>query len=193
MPTKLTMLGATAILCLPFPASAQSYAMDRGVWVVGGSASVSHLEISGLDGGITTVSLFPDVGFFVLPGLVVVANVEYAHSSGAGRSSTVYGAGPGLTYYFVKGPAKLHPYLAAAVFFGQLDWELSGQTGVSNSQGSTSWYASGGGALLLARNVAVTGEAYYGQVHYGAADVIGGPSGTTTQYGLRFGVSVYIY
>ena len=192
MQTKLTLLAGAAILCLPIPASAQTYAMDRGVWVVGGSASVSHFDASGFDGGSTGISIYPDVGYFFVPGLLVLANVEYAHSSGGG-TSTRYGAGPGLTYYFIKGPAKVHPYLAASVFFGHTQFEVPAASYMNYSESYNSWYTSGGGALLLARNVAVTGEAYYGQVHYGTGGVVGAASSTTMQYGIRFGLAVYIY
>ena len=82
MQTKMALLGAAALICVASPASAQSYAMDRGVWVVGGSASVSHFEASGSNGGSTGISIYPDVGYFFVPGLLVLANVEYAPQFG---------------------------------------------------------------------------------------------------------------
>jgi len=163
--------------------------MDRGVWTVGGSASFTHSAF-GIDNSATSISLFPSVGYFFLPGFLVAATLRYAHSSGSDYTSTStgFGAGPRLAYYFGSGSVKLHPYLAAAAFIGSERQEFMGLT---TSAGVSSWRGAGGIAFLLARNVAVTGEAFYEQAHHGVPD--GVPSQTTDSFGLSFGLSLFLY
>ena len=183
-------LGVLAIAPLVPAASAQSYAMDRGVWTVGGTASVSHTSTSGFDNGSTAISFFPSVGYFFVPGFLVAATLQYAHSSGNGLSSTGIGAGPQLAYYFGNGSASLHPYLTAAALIGS---ESQAFMGSSGSSGWWSWRGAGGFALLLARNVAVTGEAFYGQVHFDAPAAGQSSSYTSGSFGLSFGLSLFLY
>ena len=192
MRNTMVALGVLAIAPLVSSASAQSYAMDHGAWTVGGTASVAHGSTQGFDNGRTAISLFPSVGYFVLPGFVVAATLQYVHSSGNGYSSasTGFGAGPRLAYYFGKGPATFHPYVAAAALVGS---ESRGFMGSTSSNGWWSWRGAGGIAFLLARNVAVTGEAFYGQIHYDLPDVIPSSSRTTDSFGLSFGLSLFLY
>ena len=189
MRTTMIALAALAIVPLVPSAYAQSYAMDRGVWTAGGSASLTHYAF-GLGNGATSISLFPSVGYFFLPGFVVAATLQYAHSSGGDYSSTstVFGAGPRLAYYFGSGSAKLHPYLAVAAFIGSERQRIQGST---SSVGVWSWRGAGGIALLLARNVAVTGEAFFGQLHRDVPALV--PAQNTDTFGLSFGLSLFLY
>jgi len=182
-------LGILAIAPLVPSASAQTYAMDRGVWTVAGSASVSHSNVGGLDNGSTAISLFPSVGYFFLPGFLVAVTLQYAHNSGNDNTSTRFGAGPRLAYYFGSGSATFHPYVAAEAFIGS---ESRGFMGFTSSNGFSSWRGAGGIALLLARNVAVTGEAFYGQIHSDAPAALSS-SYTSASFGLSFGLSLFLY
>ena len=190
MRTTMIALGILAI-APPVPsASAQSYAMDRGAWTVGGTASVSHSAF-GVDNGATAISLFPSVGYFVLPGFLVAATLQYAHSSGSGNTSTGFGAGPRLAYYFGNGSASFHPYVAAAALIGSDSRTFMGWTG---SSGWWSWRGAGGIAFLVARNVAVTGEGFYGQRTYDEVGVTGAlVQRTNASFGLSFGFSLFLY
>ena len=192
MRTTMIVLGVLAIAPVVPSASAQSWAMDRGVWTVGGTASVAHASTLGFDNGRTAISLFPSVGYFVLPGFVVAATLQYVHSTGNGYSSasTGFGAGPRLAYYFGNGSASFHPYVAAAALIGSDSQRLLGTTG---SHGWWSWRGAGGIAFLLARNVAVTGEAFYGQVHYDVSGAGESLSQTSASFGLSFGLSLFLY
>jgi hypothetical protein len=193
MRTTMIAVGVFAIAPLVPSASAQSYAMDRGVWTVAGTASVSHFSTLGLgvDNGSTSISLFPSVGYFFLPRFLVAATLQYAHSWGNGSTSTGIGAGPRLAYYFGNGSASLHPYVTAAALVGS---ESRGFMGSTSSYGWWSWRGAGGIALLLARNVAVTGEAFYGQLHYSLPVFAGqSSSNTSSSFGLSFGLSLFLY
>ena len=190
MRTTMIVLGVLAIAPVVPSASAQSYAMDRGAWTVGGSASVTHSSTPGLDNGSTAISLRPSVGYFFLPGFVVAATLQYTHGSGSGSTSTGFGAGPRLSYYFGKGSSSFHPYVAGAALFGSDSQEFMGS---NSSRGWWSWRGAGGIALLLARNVAVTGEAFYGQVHYDVPVAGQNLSQTSSSFGLSFGLSLFLY
>ena len=63
----------------------------------------------------------------------------------------------------------------------------------TSSNGWWSWRGAGGIALLLARNVAVTGEAFYGQVHYDVSVAGLSSSQTSASFGLSFGFSLFLY
>ena len=183
-----------AVLCLvgalqlvtPSGASAQSYAMDRGVWIVGGTASLSHGASS------TAMSLSPQVGYFFARGLAGVATLDYTRGWYQTEDQEIYGLGPGLTYYFRHGPARLHPFLSASGRYQQIT--VSTQVafpGVPRSRHYFAWEGSGGLALLLARNVGATGAAYFTQ--FIIPENAPAPSQTSNQYGLRFGISIYLY
>lgn len=172
-------------------ALAQTYAMDHGVWIIGGSANISHSHTESTSYSNTGISLFPQVGYFLAPGLAGVIDLSYSHLSSSSVTESAWGIGPGLTYYFRNGTTKLHPYLAASVLYQHATQTLKGPPDNSNSAHYFDWTGSGGLALLLARNVAVTGELFYTAYTY-AAD--GGTSSeTTNQYGLRFGISLFLY
>lgn len=160
-------------------AAAQSYAMDRGAWQLDGTVSFTHQRYTPGGAGFTVLSLHPQIGYFITQGLALTANLQLVWRSGQGTSATIYGAGPGLAYYFNRGPGRLHPYLAANTQYAH--------QGTSHT---LYWSGAGGLAVLIARNVAITGELFYDQYRYYAG---GQPSSRSEIYGSRFGVAVYLY
>jgi hypothetical protein len=172
-------------------AATQTYAMDRGVWLLSGSASLAHSKSSGSSSGHTGLGITTTAGYFVVPGLALSANFQFGHSAGEGATATSYGVGPGISYYFGRANTKLHPYLAAAALYQHQSFSNSGVS--TSTWHSFTYTGSGGLALLVARNVGATGEVYYMHSNSKASSPNNVTTGSSTQYGTRFGLAIFIY
>jgi hypothetical protein len=182
-PTRL-LLDFTILVAAATPAPAQTYAIDRGVWLLSASASLNHLS----DGGGTNFGIGGTVGYFVAPRFALKAALQLSHASSHGSSSTAYGVGPGVAYYFGRPASQIHPYLSFSSLY----------THQANRDFLT-WTGSGGLALMMVRNVAAIGEAYFTQARSQVPriDVNTGmivkSTSTTEQYGIRFGLAIFLY
>jgi hypothetical protein len=184
-----TVLLLTGLMITARTAAAQSYAMDKGVWLAGGNAALTHLNGCCGAPGATSIVVNPTLGYFVAPGIAVTGNLQLIHSFTKGSPSvTTVGAGPGLAWYFIKGPSVIHPYLAGNVLF-----QHSGTSGSSSSSSAFTWTGSGGIAALLARNVALTGDLYYSHQHFSSSGGGSSASASASQYGSRFGFALFLY
>ncbi len=70
-----------AIVLYSTPVSAQQTPVDRGVWIVGGSAYASSRQSSDINGNAFFLGLNPQLGYFVRPNLAVTANLSVSHGS----------------------------------------------------------------------------------------------------------------
>lgn len=103
MRTRVLFLVTGAFLGASASAAAQSHATDRGVWLLDGNASLVHNSTSGSSSGSTGLRISGAAGYFLIPGVAVSANLQFAHSTSSGSSSTLYGVGPGLLLWS-RGP-----------------------------------------------------------------------------------------
>jgi hypothetical protein len=176
---------------LATPCVAQSYATAPGVFLVGGTARITHFRDIGNNASTFVMDLNPRIGYFVAPGLAFSANLQFAHYSEDLGSSSQYGVGPGLIYYFRHHRTRLNPYLSARTLY--VRQTVHPDSGPSSTTETFSWLASLGGALFVARNVALTAEAFYSHDHV-STDLSGSPQANNAEeYGTQFGVSVYLY
>ncbi len=178
-------------------AVAQSFAIDRGAWTLGGTASISTTRIGDPALRITQVSLSPQVGLFLRRGVLVGVTVPFQHTSGSGTRSTLYGVGPIVRYYFGRSAHRFYPYLGAAATF---DWVRETQSGDSLIAGTTltshdqTYDAAAGIAAMLSSDVAITGEAYYRERHTGTKmEGFGQSTLKMTSIGVRFGLDVFLH
>jgi hypothetical protein len=184
-----------AVLAAPRIAPAQTYATDRGVWQPAGYVLASHSKTDPNGSEFTTLGVGPDIGYFVLPGLLVRGGGEVRYSTFSHGHSWVYGVGPGLAYYFRRGRHKLYPYISGTVSF---DWYRTPNGNPNSSQQGrgTRWTASGGAVRLFTPNFGITGELYY--THFRQTFTFSNPliadfTPTYADYGLRFGVAFFVY
>lgn len=191
MRTRVLFLVTGAFLGASASAAAQSHATDRGVWLLDGNASLVHNSTSGSSSGSTGLRISGAAGYFLIPGVAVSANLQFAHSTSSGSSSTLYGVGPGLAYYFGRGARKAHPFLAVSALYGHQT--LSSSSTSTATLHSIAWVGSGGLVFLLARNVGVTGEAYYTQSHFTSSYRGTSSASTQKEYGTRFGLAIFLY
>jgi hypothetical protein len=179
------------LFLLAAPLAAQSYAVDRGVWQVGGTGRVSWFRVTG-DGPKNSIAeLNPRLGYFVAPGLALTANLQLARYGSSGGHVWNYGVGPGLTYYFIHDGRRLHPFLSTRTLL--LHTRSSANGGSSYATNAFNWLVSGGAVVLVARNVGLTGELFYAHNHTGYDTGSGSTSSNSEEYGSQFGVSVYLF
>ncbi len=173
-------------LAVPATARAQTYAVDRGSWRIGGTAGWGGRTHDGRDGRDVTAFLAPSAQLFVLPGLALGADVELnrTETSGDLRLSGI-GAGPTATYYFGRGPRPFYPYVGGSAVFTHLD--VSG-AGLTPSSSGSMYTAYAGLLTMLARNVGVDTRLYL------ARQLVGGNlSDNGTAYGLSVGISAFVF
>ena len=167
-----------AALLVPMAAQAQSYPIDRGSFLLDGNASLTSNKFG--DGRSLTATFSPSVQYFFTPGVAFGGRVGVFYRSFDGspfRSSSTsldILLGPALHYYFGQPESRLYPFVGGSTLFN-----------VSEFDESFSFTVEGGGAYLIARNVALTGAAFFTAV---AEDL-----GDANSFGLRFGVSAFIY
>jgi hypothetical protein len=189
---RVTTACLTLLLAIgPASLVGQTYAVDRGVWKIGGTARVSRYHDIGSDQGVFIADVNPQLGFFVRPGLALTANVRvsrYGYDTGHTWS---YGLGPGITYYLGHDARRFHPFLSARTLYTKSTTYLD--SGPSGSYSNFNWLASAGGMYLAASNVGITGELFYSHTHndFGGG---GSPQGSSNEeYGTQFGVSVFLF
>lgn len=160
MKTLRSVVGACAILAaLPALAHAQSYATDRGSMLVGGTASFSSSGTRSNGGPwnrTTRLDLAPRVQYFILPGLAVGGDLSFSRAFGD-VTTTHYGAGPTVSYYFGRAERAWYPYLRARVGLYRVVYGDEAQP----SQTSRGYAASGGVLLMLSRAVGLDAALTY--------------------------------
>jgi hypothetical protein len=183
---------AVLLAAVPFtPCLAQTHAVDRGAWQLGGSVRITGFRDIGNDTRSFVLDLNPRVGYFILPGLAVTANLQLARASNDNGHTSTYGVGPGVTYYFGGGPRRFLPFLS-----GRTLWVQS--TSYADAGGSASletwdWLVSGGALFLVAKNVGVTGEVFYSHSHVTFDGIGPAQSNSSEEYGTQLGVAVYLF
>ncbi len=178
------LLAATVVA--PTMAVAQTYAVDRGSWRVGGTAGWSSRAYDGASSRDVLAFLSPSAQRFVVPGLALGADLNVSRYRLAGGTRiTTYGAGPSAAYYLGRGQRTLYPYLGGSVVFSRLD--ASGS--VVGPEGTSSIYMPYAGFLsMLARNVGIDTRLYYERTLSGDALI-----GNSSAYGLAIGISAFVF
>jgi hypothetical protein len=197
---SLRVLATLVAIAAVEPLHAQSFPTDRGVWQVGGSASAHRTALSGpniVPTHITSITVAPRVSYFMLPGLTLGATVPLRYTSSDAGHATGYGFGPEVTYYFGHGKRSFYPFVGLSALWEQAHGILAislDSTGQSTSDNhSRSYMARGGVAAMLARNVAVTGELYYADDHSEQTNFGNTYQLTHSEYGVQFGIALFLY
>lgn len=189
-------------LVLPEVARAQTYPVDRGSWIVGGSGSFSSQgDNQADDDGRTTQVLFnPSVEFFVLPGLAVGGALSISHSSDDRFTNTGLGVGSSVSYYFGRGQRSVYPFISAGVAISDISFEFEdgdSGSGADLSTTGTTLDVSGGVTLMVAKNVGLTGKLFFLQQNIRGNDDDNDPVFAADfdldMFGLRFGVATFVF
>ncbi len=175
----------TALLLAP-SALAQSYPIDQGSYLLGGTASFTSQGDDDDDGErLTTFELSPSFSYFVTPGLAVGAEMFYISNEFLGRSSTSTGIGPQLAYFFGGPSSKSYPFVAAGVSYTSMKF--------STTYSGFSADLSGGMVFMVARNVGLTAEAFYRTLSLSGDNDFGDDDFSTNAIGIRGAVTAFIF
>lgn len=175
MRSPLRLALALALLPLaPTLVEAQSYAIDKGSLMIGGTAGFSSTGGDGSDDRFTQIFLNPSLQYFVTRGLAFGGDVTLQHFSQGDSESTTYGVGPAVSYFFGGNERPVYPYLSGSV---QL---LRG-----NGETSVGYSASAGAILMLMDAVGLDGSIYY---HISEDDDI-----SRNTFGLAVGIAAFVF
>jgi len=189
---------ALGLLLAAAPAFAQSTAVSKGSWIISGSAgfSQSHDDLS--DQTQTFVNASPTALMFIASRFAVGGTVTAGYSKAGSSKFTSFGVGPSARYYMGDSSSKWLSFVSASVFpqwgSSKLTTFVNGvATPVDIDQTNLAMDASLGLTRLLVTHVGVTGEAYFTRVKRSATN--GGTTNdfTTNSFGLRFGLTAFLY
>jgi len=189
------------VLILAGSELASQTSVEPGTLLVGGRARFSRLYDAGNDLHEIGFELAPDVGVFIWRGVAVSMNARLGWSRREDTSSaTKWGVGPGISYYLARPGWRVYPYAELATLWLKTNFSPIGDEPVFRSQENRewTWVGSLGAVLLLARNVGLSGEAYYSRYRVEATQIR--PDGSriflanrSEEYGLRFGIRVFLF
>ncbi len=180
---KRYLLLLAALPILATTARAQTFALDRGSWLVGGTAGFNSQKSSGADSRTTFIFLDPDAQYFVAPGLALGGSLRLARSGSGSSHVSWLGAGPAVTYYFGRAPRPLHPYVGGSALL------LRAQATGGPANTGTQLGVQAGLLLMLARNVGLDTGIYYDRSRNRANDY----SSDMSVYGLQLGIAAFLF
>ena len=171
--------------------TAQAHAVDRGSWLLSGTASVTRHRDVGNDFRTFRVDVSPRIGYFVVPHLAVIMNVRLRTASSDAGNSFAWGLGPGIGYYFGGPESRFRPFASARTLFM---WD---HRSVSDGQWdrdytSAAWLVSLGSVVMLASQVGVSAELFYqwDRVTVGGT---GGAGNEAERFGLQLGIAAFVF
>ena len=172
---------------------AQRSPIRHGSLQIAGSAQFTHSRDIGNDRGWTVFEVTPRLGYFVVNGLALNANLRFRYSWEDGSHVTEWGVGPGLTYYVNLKSRHFYPFLSGRTLFAQ-DVPSADQFGITTKSTDCVWLASAGGLIMLGSHVGISGELFYQHEHL-TAKTTGAPrvANNAETYGLQWGVAAFIF
>lgn len=193
------VLGVLALL-IPLCARAQEYPIDRGSLLIEGSASYTSsggsLYEDYDDDRLNVLTINSSVQRFLVPNLAIGTITEVSRVSRGGSSETLLGIGPRVSLFLGTPKGSVQPFISAHALFVSLtaEYEYRGHYGYNTGteRSIATGYVlgvSGGFAVMVARNVALTAAGIYNHEYIG--DEFG--YGLGNHFGVRFGVAGFIF
>ena len=175
------------------PGLAQGSPVGKGSWIISGSAGASSQKVDGVDGSVTSISLAPSALYFVSPGVAIGGQVSLGYFSSPQASSTSFGIGPSIRYYFGDKAAKTLPFVSATVMPIWQSTDPKNSTVASTSSTNLEVEGTIGFTHLLVPHVGITGEAYY--AHQSFSSDRGSLHIDEDSYaiGVRFGITAFVF
>jgi hypothetical protein len=174
-------------------AFAQEYALDKRSYLLGGALSFSSTgtdtdsdEFENL-GRLNESSLTLTFGYFVAPGFSLGLNLQADAAQQEEVTLSTGAIGPRGAYYFGGPTSVTVPFLGATVGLSSLTLEID-DVGSETANGLFLG-VEGGVSHFLARNVAITGTAFYQRKSF-SGDY---ESLSDNAFGFRGGVTAFIF
>lgn len=171
------------------PHPGPQYAVDRGAWSIGGIAGTDRTHFD--DGGhIFQFYVAPSGEYFVAPGVALRAVTGLTRVTDSDHGYVDLTGGIGVRYYFGHRAKQVYPFLGVN---GQHVWVVGDPTplGQPPLSGERVVQVEGGGLVMLSRDIAFSGEAYYEGVTFHFTNSL--PDEKSTQYGTAFGFELYFF
>lgn len=189
-PTSLALGALLFPLLLGAQSAATPAALQKGSKLIGGNASFS--QESDEDTKVTSVTLQPEMLFFISDGLAVGGRLGLTRQSSDNFKSTGWSLGPAARVYLTSESRTLRPYISASARFGRTE-----NRGGSSDVTSTSRIldAALGFTRLLGDQVGLDGELFVtnSRLSLKVSPPIGGPlDNSVTAIGVRFGFSAFL-
>ncbi len=170
---------------------AQDYAIDKGSFILGGSANFTSQGgdlYEADDERLTSIGLNPLLLYFVLPGFGIGGDLLINRVSQGDFSQTSLAVGPTIAYFFGNSESKVFPFVSASPLFSSTSVDV-GDEDISGSGFGFSGEA--GAAFMLARNVAITGGVFYLYEKIDIDEFDESLNGNTV--GVALGITAFIY
>lgn len=90
-------------LVLGLATFSQAQTVSAGSWMIGGMAGFSSATADGADDALNTITISPNLGYFVIDNLGIGVNVGFVSQSLGDASLTQVGIGPYARYYVYQG------------------------------------------------------------------------------------------
>jgi len=178
------------VLLLVLAFSAQASKLGEGRKIVGGSlsfqsASGDRYEING--DGQTMFSLSPSAAIFLgAPGLAVGAELNFSTWSQGDNSTSSWGIGPMVQYYFGAEEDKdMYPFVGASFLYSSMTRDFGNET----TDTETVIHLTGGVLYFLNNNVGINANLFYDMHSY---EPDGGSSIDGSIFGVGAGFSILI-
>ncbi len=155
------------IFCFSQSISAQT--VNKGAWMVGGSAEFSSLKYKDDNNSHTYFSIAPNVGYYFMDDLAVGLNVNFTSNSYAGNSNSSTYLGPWVRYYVT------YPIFVM----------VGANLGLSDGAGTTI-SAGVGYSWFLNNAVAIEPQLFFNSFNND------GDAGDYSEFGLSIGVQAFI-
>ncbi len=195
---RLLFAALTIALLLPNRASAQkAYAVDAGSMIADGSAGFSssggdlyQRRGNGEDiGRRTSISISPSIAYFAAPHLALGGTISYNRTSQDETSQTFFGIGPTVAWFFGNAGSRTFPFVRASYLYGRSRFDDDFSVSQNNFKFSA------GAAFMLAKNVALTSNAFYTIENLKNESTSFGSSGSTDGniFGVEFGIAAFVF
>lgn len=182
--------GCLMILTLTTRVAAQTVTPHSGSWLIGGSAGLTRDRNSQQGATTTHVGLDPTGLVFVNSHLAIGAEIVFGYDELGDGHALAYGIGPAARYYPMAA-AAWQPFVALSV---TPEWQTITQTAFPNTRGSLlAIDGSLGLTRMLATHVGLDGALFYRHSQLTNRLPASSVSWTTDDYGLRFGLSVFVH
>lgn len=186
----LLSAGCLTFLTLTSRALAQSAPLHSGSWLIGGSAGVTRDRNSEQGATTTHVALDPTGLVFVNSHLAVGGELVFGYDELGDGHALAYGIGPAARIYPLTA-AAWQPFVALSV---TPEWQTITRTAFPNSHASLlAIDGSVGLTRMLATHVGLDGALFYRHTHLTNRLPASQISWTEDDYGLRFGLSVFVH
>lgn len=173
--------------------------IGRGSLIIGGNARIVGLQDFGNDQREVGFELQPQFGIFVARGLVITASPHLGWAWRERIGTTFkWGLGPGVTYYVARA-GKFYPYLTMRTLALWTEFRPSDDLldPVSVDDSEWTWLVGLGGSLFIAQHVALNAELFYSRFRVNSdlrsVDGLSEQANSSEQYGLQFGVRVFVF